>query len=110
MPSAKLVWLTENCVNVTQLSLPPRVHFHPAQLERIVYTMTHLQKLDVYRVNISNHYWKLVQTVYIQTVYIQVGDTANMPYDHASFDVTLSFYTTCNLSPEAYKNHFHGLN
>lgn len=47
MSSAKLVWLTENCVNVTKLSLPPRVYFHPAQLERIACTMTHLQKLDV---------------------------------------------------------------
>ena len=25
MPSTKLMWLTENCVNVTELSLPPRV-------------------------------------------------------------------------------------
>ena len=47
MPSAKLVWLTENCVNVTELSLPPRVYFHPSQLERIVCTMTHLEKLDI---------------------------------------------------------------
>ena len=47
MPSAKLVWLTENCVNVTELSLPPRVYFHPSQLERIVCKMTHLEKLDI---------------------------------------------------------------
>jgi len=47
MPSAKLLWLTKNCVNVTRLSLPPRVQFHPEELERIVHTMTHLQKLEV---------------------------------------------------------------
>ena len=47
MPSAKLVWVTENCVNVTQLCLPRKVHFHPTQLEKIVSTMTHLKKLDV---------------------------------------------------------------
>lgn len=45
--ASKLVWLTENCVNVTRLILPPRVYFHPAQLERIVCTMTLLQELDV---------------------------------------------------------------
>ena len=47
MPSAKLVWVTENCVNVTELCLPRKVHFHPAQLQRIVCTMEHLKKLDV---------------------------------------------------------------
>lgn len=47
MPSAKIVWLTEHCVNATQLQLPPRVYFHPAQLERSLCAMTHLEKLDV---------------------------------------------------------------
>ena len=30
MPLAKLIWLTENCVNVTELSLPPKVYFYPS--------------------------------------------------------------------------------
>ena len=47
MLSAKIVWLTESCVNVTQLSLPTRTYIHPGQLDRIMNTMTHLQKLDV---------------------------------------------------------------
>ena len=47
MPSAKLLWLTENCVNVTELGLPPRVYFHQSQLKRIIFIMTHLEKLDI---------------------------------------------------------------
>lgn len=47
MASGKLVWVTENCVNVIQLCLPQKVHFYPAQLEKIVSTMAHLKKLDV---------------------------------------------------------------
>ena len=60
MPSAKLVWLTENCVNVTQLCLPPRVDFYPKELERIVHTMTH-RNWKFVGVNILNHRWKSVQ-------------------------------------------------
>ena len=45
-------------------------------------------------------------TSHLDMVHIQVGDAAEMPYNDASFDVALSFYITCNLSPEAYKNHF----
>ena len=47
MPSARIVWLTENCVNVRQLGLPTRTHIYPGQLERVVYAMTNLQKLDI---------------------------------------------------------------
>ena len=49
-------------------------------------------------------------TSHLDMVHIQVGDAANMPYDDASFDVALSFYITCNLSPESYKNHFQEVN
>ena len=47
VPPSKVVWLTETCVNVKKLSLPTRAYFRSGQLERIVNTMTHLQKLDV---------------------------------------------------------------
>ena len=47
MPSARIVWLTENCVNVRQLGLPTRTHIYPGQLERVVYAMTNLQILDI---------------------------------------------------------------
>ena len=47
VPSSKVVWLTETCVNVKELCLPKRSYFSSGQLERIVNTMTHLQKLDV---------------------------------------------------------------
>ena len=48
-------------------------------------------------------------TSHLDMVHIQVGDAADMPYGDASFDVVLSFYITCNLSPEAYKKHFQEL-
>ena len=47
IPSAKLVWLTENCVNIIEFSLSPRVYFHPSQLDRNICTMTHLEKLEI---------------------------------------------------------------
>ena len=48
-------------------------------------------------------------TSHLDTVHVKAGDATDMPYDDASFDVALSFYITCNLSPEAYKNHFQEL-
>lgn len=45
----------------------------------------------------------------LDTVHIQVGDAANMPYNDASFDVALSFFVSCNLAPEAFKKHFQEL-
>ena len=32
-----------------------------------------------------------------------------MPYDDASFDIALSFFVTCNLSPKAFTKHFQEL-
>ena len=39
-------------------------------------------------------------------VHIQVGDVADMPYDDNSFDVAISLFVTCNLSPKVYAKHF----
>ena len=48
-------------------------------------------------------------TSHLDMVHIQVGDAADMPYDDASFDVAISLFVTCNLSPEAFKRHFQEL-
>ena len=48
-------------------------------------------------------------TLQFDNVHIQVGDAADMPYDDASFDVALSFFVTCNLSPKAFAKHFQEL-
>ena len=48
-------------------------------------------------------------TSHLDQVHIQVGDAVNVPYDNASFDVALSLFVTCNLSPEAYAKHFQEL-
>ena len=48
-------------------------------------------------------------TSHLDMVHIQVGDVADMPYDDASFDVALSLFITCNLSPEAFEKHFQEL-
>lgn len=45
-------------------------------------------------------------TSHLNTVHIQVGDAANMPYGDGSFDVVISLFVTCNLSPEAFAKHF----
>ena len=46
---------------------------------------------------------------HLDMVHIQVGDVANMPYDDASFDVAISLFVTCNLSPEVFEKHFQEL-
>jgi len=48
-------------------------------------------------------------TSHLSVVNIKVGDVINMPYDDASFDVAISFFVTCNLSPEAFEKHFQEL-
>ena len=48
-------------------------------------------------------------TSHFNNVHIQVGDAADMPYDDASFDVAVSLFVTCNLSPEAFEKHFQEL-
>ena len=48
-------------------------------------------------------------TSHLDTVHILVGDVADMPYDDASFDVAISLFVTCNLSPEAFEKHFQEL-
>ena len=48
-------------------------------------------------------------TSHLDMVHIQVGDVADMPYDDASFDVVLSLFVTCNLSPEVFERHFQEL-
>ena len=48
-------------------------------------------------------------TSHLDTVHIQVGDAANMPYDDASFDVAISLYVTGNLSSETFTKHFQEL-
>ena len=48
-------------------------------------------------------------TSHLDMVHVQVGDAADMPYDDASFDVAISLFITCNLSPEAYEKHFQEL-
>ena len=48
-------------------------------------------------------------TSHLDNVHIQVGDAAVMPYDDASFDVAISLFVTCNLSPEAFEKHFEEL-
>ena len=48
-------------------------------------------------------------TSHLDMVHIQVGDAADMPYDDDSFDVAISLFVTCNLSPEVYAKHFEEL-
>ena len=48
-------------------------------------------------------------TSHLDMVHIQVGDAADMPYDDTSFDVAISLFVTCNLSPEAFEKHFQEL-
>jgi len=48
-------------------------------------------------------------TSHLNMVHIQVGDAADMPYDDDSFDVAISLFVTCNLSPEVYAKHFEEL-
>ena len=48
-------------------------------------------------------------TSHLDMVHIQVGDAAHMPYGDASFDVAISLFVTCNLSPEAFEKHFQEL-
>ena len=48
-------------------------------------------------------------TAHLDTVSIQVGDASDMPYEDASFDVAISLFVTCNLSPEAFAKHFQEL-
>ena len=45
-------------------------------------------------------------TSHLDAVHIKVGDCADMPYADASFDVAISLFVTCNLSPEAFAKHF----
>ena len=45
----------------------------------------------------------------LDIVHIQAGDAASMPYKDATFDVALSFFVSCNLTPEAFKKHFQEL-
>ena len=49
-------------------------------------------------------------TAQLDTVSLRVGDAADMPYGDASFDVAISLFVTCNLSPEAFAKHFQELN
>ena len=48
-------------------------------------------------------------TSHLDNVHIQVGDVAGMPYNDASFDVAISLFVTCNLSPEVFEKHFQEL-
>ena len=48
-------------------------------------------------------------TSHLDKVHIQLGDVACMPYEDASFDVAMSLFVTCNLSPEAFAKHFQEL-
>ena len=48
-------------------------------------------------------------TSHLDMVHVQVGDAADMPYDDASFNVAISLFATCNLSPEAFAKHFQEL-
>ena len=48
-------------------------------------------------------------TSHLDTVHIQLGDVVQMPYKNASFDVAMSLFVTCNLSPEAFAKHFQEL-
>ena len=48
-------------------------------------------------------------TSHFSNVHIKLGDVADMPYEDASFDVAMSFFVTCNLSPDAYDKHFQEL-
>ena len=48
-------------------------------------------------------------TSHLDMVHIKVGDAADMPYDDASFDVAISLFVTCNLSPEVFEKHFQEL-
>ena len=48
-------------------------------------------------------------TSHLNIVHIQVGNAANMPYDDDSFDVAISLFVTCNLSPEICTKHFEEL-
>ena len=48
-------------------------------------------------------------TSHLDMVHIKAGDVSSMPYDDASFDVAISLFVTCNLSPEAFAKHFQEL-
>ena len=48
-------------------------------------------------------------TSHLDMVNIQVGDAADMPYDDDLFDVAISLFVTCNLSPEVFEKHFQEL-
>ena len=48
-------------------------------------------------------------TSHLDMVNIQVGDAADMPYDDDLFDVAISVFITCNLSPEVFEKHFQEL-
>ena len=48
-------------------------------------------------------------TLHLDNVHIQLGDAADMPYEDASFDVAMSLFVTCNLSPDAFDKHFQEL-
>ena len=48
-------------------------------------------------------------TSHLDNVHIQLGDAADMPYEDASFDVAMSLFVTCNLSPDAFDKHFQEL-
>ena len=48
-------------------------------------------------------------TSHLDTVHIQLGNVAQMPYKNASFDVAMSLFVTCNLSPEVFAKHFQEL-
>ncbi|XP_065887033.1 uncharacterized protein [Dysidea avara] len=48
-------------------------------------------------------------TSHLDMVHIQVGDAADMPYGDDSFDVAISLFVACNLSPEGFTKHFQEL-
>ena len=48
-------------------------------------------------------------TSHLDMVNIQVGDAADMPYNDDSFDVAISLFVTCNLSPDVFEKHFQEL-
>ena len=61
--------------------------------------------------NIQEEMVKLAKqaTSHLDMVHIKAGDVSRMPYDDASFDVAISLFVTCNLSPEAFTKHFQEL-
>ena len=48
-------------------------------------------------------------TCHTNNIHIKVGDVADMPYKNDKFDVAISLFVTCNLSPNTYSKHFHEL-